>query len=135
MVVEKQRMAMGELDVAALYADGFDESSVFIIPADEDEETDIEGPNDEPPRRTSFQFSAELNLEETVVSEAIFEPVTEVAPEAEIDTKKAVDDLMAPSTEPAPEAAVLQPIEGTGETFDLWESGSSKDEAEPVLAV
>ncbi|KAH7369155.1 hypothetical protein B0T11DRAFT_278324 [Plectosphaerella cucumerina] len=135
MVVEKQRMAMGELDVAALYADGFDESSVFIIPADEDEETDIEGPNDEPPRRSSFQFSAELNLEETVVSEAIFEPVTEVAPEAEIDTKKAVDDLMAPSTEPAPEAAVLQPIEGTGETFDLWESGSSKDEAEPVLAV
>jgi hypothetical protein len=32
--------------------------------------------------------------------------------------------------EPALKAAALQPIEGTGESFELWESGSFKDENE-----
>lgn len=139
MVIEKQRMAMGELDVTTFYAEGFDESSVFIIPADEDAETDVEDPADEPPRRVSFQFSADVNLDEneiaipneTVAPEpAATETVPESTAPAEVDAKRVVDDLMAPSSELAAEAAVLQPIEGTGETFELWESGSTKDGAE-----
>lgn len=126
MVVEKQRMAMGELDVTSFYAEGCDETSVFIIPGDEDAETDIEDVQEEAPRRASFEFRSELNLAENVESVA------------ENDSKGVVDKLMgqaAQIVEPTVEAAaVTNPIEGASETFELWESGSAKDESEPVAA-
>ena len=50
-----------------------------------------------------------------------------------IDSLKEIDQLMS-KTESLSQAAVLQPLEGTGETFDLWESDSAKDEKEPVAA-
>ena len=40
-----------------------------------------------------------------------------------------VDELMN-KDEPALKAAVFQPIEGTGKSFEVWESGSFKDENE-----
>lgn len=122
MVVDKQRLAMGELDVTAFYAEGCDETSVFIVPADEDAETDIEDPQDEPPRRASFDFVSDMKFDENV------------EPEVVEDSKDVIDKLMGQSEEPAAEAAVLQPIEGTGDSFELWESGSAKDESEPLAA-
>ncbi|KAF4446235.1 hypothetical protein F53441_10120 [Fusarium austroafricanum] len=41
-----------------------------------------------------------------------------------------IDNLMAKPTEGTSKAAVLEPIEGTGESFELWESGSAQDEAD-----
>ncbi|KAI1400844.1 hypothetical protein F4819DRAFT_354897 [Hypoxylon fuscum] len=41
-----------------------------------------------------------------------------------------IDELMHKTDEPVPCAAVLEPMDGTGESFEVWESGSAKDEAE-----
>ncbi|KAI8175029.1 hypothetical protein K4K54_004585 [Colletotrichum sp. SAR 10_86] len=115
MIFEKERTALGEMDASEFYALGCDESSVIIIPADEDEEEEpvasapVPEVNDCPP-----EVQAESD-----------EPVVE---------SRDVDDLMGKSTEPAANAAVLEPIEGTGESFELWESGSAKDDAEVVAA-
>ncbi|KAK1979779.1 hypothetical protein LZ30DRAFT_783196 [Colletotrichum cereale] len=115
MIFEKERIALGEMDASEFYAIGCDESSVIIIPADEDED------------------------EETPTKPAL--PATNnVAPEIKADTslipleEKDVDELMGKLADPAPKAALLEPIEGTGETFELWESGSAKDETELVIA-
>ncbi|KAI8242408.1 hypothetical protein K4K57_001691 [Colletotrichum sp. SAR 10_99] len=115
MIFEKERTALGEMDASEFYALGCDESSVIIIPADEDEE------------------------EEPVASAPVPE-VNDCPPEVQAESDEAVvesrdvDDLMGKSTEPAANAAVLEPIEGTGESFELWESGSAKDDAEVVAA-
>ncbi|GKT52133.1 uncharacterized protein ColSpa_12314 [Colletotrichum spaethianum] len=115
MIVEKERIALGEMDASEFYAFGCDESSVIIIPADDDEG------------------------EEAPIEAAL--PVTsDIAPELKVDPlevplkERDVEELMGKSADPAPKAALLEPIEGTGETFELWESGSAKDETEPVVA-
>ncbi|RDA89603.1 hypothetical protein CP533_5990 [Ophiocordyceps camponoti-saundersi (nom. inval.)] len=54
----------------------------------------------------------------------------------EADAVKNVQQLMSSSSdELSVKAAVLQPLEGTGESFDLWESGSAKDELRGALIV
>ncbi|KAF6796317.1 hypothetical protein CMUS01_15886 [Colletotrichum musicola] len=117
MIFEKERTALGEMDASEFYAFGCDESSVILVPADDDEEEEEAHPqpaaapesNDQPPEAIS----------------ALIEPVVE---------HKDVDELMGKSDEPAAKAALLEPIEGTGETFELWESGSAKDDAEGAVA-
>ncbi|WYZ38124.1 hypothetical protein EsH8_III_000038 [Colletotrichum jinshuiense] len=115
MIFEKERIALGEMDASEFYPFGCDESSVIIIPADEEEEG-----------------------EEAPAQPAVPEP--SFIPELEADLlpapveSKDVDELMGKSADPAAKAAVLEPLEGTGETFELWESGSAKDEAEVVVA-
>lgn len=118
MVVEKERVALGALNTADFYAEGCDESSVIIVPADEEAETDTE---EQMPARApkSFVFSPEI---------------TKNAPslEAPIPIEKSIDALMTKPSEPgSSKAAVLQPIDGTGESFELWESGSAKDDTAP----
>ncbi|KAK2002630.1 hypothetical protein LX36DRAFT_229091 [Colletotrichum falcatum] len=116
MVFEKERRALGEMDASAFYAIGCNESSVIIIPADEDE------------------------VEDTTSRPIL--PATKItAPETKADPpvlpleEKDVDELMGKMADPTPKgAALLEPIEGTGETFELWESGSAKDETELVVA-
>ncbi|KAF4940815.1 hypothetical protein CGCF245_v002169 [Colletotrichum fructicola] len=115
MIFEKERTALGEMDASEFYALGCDESSVIIIPADEDEE---EEPAASAPVPEVHDCPPEVQAESD-------EPVVE---------SRDVDDLMGKSTEPAANAAVLEPIEGTGESFELWESGSAKDDAEVVAA-
>ncbi|KAF4894529.1 hypothetical protein CGCVW01_v014032 [Colletotrichum viniferum] len=115
MIFEKERTALGEMDASEFYALGCDESSVIIIPADEDEE---EEPVASAPVPEVHDCPPEVQAESD-------EPVVE---------SRDVDDLMGKSTEPAANAAVLEPIEGTGESFELWESGSAKDDAEVVAA-
>ena len=128
MVIEKQRTALGEMNPAEYYAIGCDETSVVIIAGgDGDDEETLVGeetpaaaaaaaPTSPPqqPAPSTFEFAPEINLE----------PLADI---------KSVDELMA-KDEPSSKAAVLEPIEGTGESFDLWESGSVKDESEVAPA-
>ncbi|KAL0943165.1 thymidylate kinase [Colletotrichum truncatum] len=116
MIFEKERTALGEMDASEFYALGCDESSVIIVPGDEEEEGESSAPAEIP---EANDIPPEVKVEAP-------EPISE---------SKDVDDLMGKSTEPAAKAAVLKPIEGTGESFELWESGSAKDDAEVVAAV
>jgi hypothetical protein len=98
MIVEKERVALGEMNTADFYAEGCDETSVIFVPEDEP--------------------VPEVNATATVAEKPI-DPSTED-----------IDNLMAKPTEGSSKAAVLEPIEGTGESFELWESGSAHDEAD-----
>ncbi|KAF7539146.1 hypothetical protein G7054_g2344 [Neopestalotiopsis clavispora] len=110
MVFEKERNPLGEMNASDYYADGCDETSIVIVPGDDDEEA-----------QTECEFAPETRPETATV------PVPEPAVE---DGSKTVDELMQKTEEPVPAAAVLQPIEGTNESFEVWESGSAKDETE-----
>jgi hypothetical protein len=114
MVVEKVRGPLAEMDAADYYPEGCDGSSVVIVPGDEDmggeEEREVAPPTvDAAAAANAFEFAPEQKENLDAVS---------------------VDSLMAQSGEPAAKAAVLEPMEGTGENFELWESNSAKDEAE-----
>lgn len=113
MFVEKERSPLGEMDVKSYFADGCDESSVVIIPGDDEEE--------QQPVKTDFESVPEIKIDASAV------PGPVVA-----DGTKSIDELMQKADEPAPAAALLQPIEGTGESFEVWESSSAKDETEAV---
>ncbi|VUC36731.1 unnamed protein product [Clonostachys rosea] len=122
MVVEKERVALGALNTADFYAEGLDESSVILVPVDEDAETDTE---EQMPARApkSFVFAQETTVRPTQNVPSL---------EAPIQIKESIDALMTKSSEPgSSKAAVLQPIEGTGDSFELWESGSAKDDTAP----
>ncbi|KAH7136409.1 hypothetical protein EDB81DRAFT_78685 [Dactylonectria macrodidyma] len=111
MVVEKERVALGEMKTADFYAEGCDETSVIIVPGDEEEQpAKVEARS---PITKEFTLSPELKAED---------PVSDV--EQDIDT------LISKPTEGSSKAAVLEPMEGTGEVFELWESGSAKDDTE-----
>lgn len=108
MIVEKERVALGEMNTADFYAEGCDETSVIIVPEDEPETSNV-------PLSTIPELS----------------DIPELKP---IDpTPEDIDNLMAKPTEVKSKAAVLEPIEGTGESFELWESGSAHDEADTTL--
>ncbi|KAI5924187.1 hypothetical protein F4810DRAFT_149173 [Camillea tinctor] len=108
MVVEKERRPLGEMDVKEYYSEGCDENSVVIVPGDGDDNEEDEQQNQQ----------SELK------------PVIEDDEAEEEESDKTAEELMQKSEEPAPCAAVLEPLEGTGESFEVWESGSAKDEAE-----
>ncbi|KAJ6440166.1 thymidylate kinase [Purpureocillium lavendulum] len=124
MVVEKERVALGEMNAVDFYADGCDESSVVLVHEDEEEPS---------ARPQNFAFAPELkSLNENVDEDAETDREDE---DIEGDAVAEVAALMgaAPSTGSS-KAAVLQPMDGTGESFDLWESGSTKDETEAAAA-
>ncbi|KAK1750509.1 hypothetical protein QBC47DRAFT_426049 [Echria macrotheca] len=112
MIIEKQRGPLLEMNAADYYAEGCDGSSVIIVPGD-DEEAETVIDETEPAPLEAFNEEPEP------------EPQTSLTDIETVD----IDELMG-KEDPAEKAAVLQPIEGTGETFELWESGSSKDETE-----
>jgi hypothetical protein len=113
MVVEMIRGPLGEMNAADYYPDGCDESTVVIVPGDEDAVAAVAGGETDPPTVGPAADAFELVPKKT----------------AEFDFV-VVDSLMARSGEPAAKAAVLEPMEGTGQSFELWESNSAKDEAE-----
>lgn len=115
MVVEKERIALGEMNTADFYADGCDETSVIFVAEDEEEKPE-----------TQTQPQPEKAPVAPIVEDFEFAPQLK-----KVDAIKDIDELMAKSESPC-QAAVLQPVEGTGDTFDLWESGSAKDESEVV---
>jgi hypothetical protein len=131
MALDKERTALGEMNTADFYAEGCDESSVIIVPADEEEhvEQPAEQPTQQRPIVDSFEFAPELKDVAPAPT-----PVIDAAPSAE-QIQQDLDVLMAKDEQGSSKAAVLQPMEGTGETFELWESGSVKDENESTDAV
>lgn len=118
MVVEKERAALKEMDVGEFYGVGCDASSVFVVPADEEEgkAPEVAGPEpkaepiSEPVPEKAEAASEEVSTEVSVATEPVGTP---------LETKENAT------------AAVLEPMEGTGESFELWESGSAKGEADP----
>jgi hypothetical protein len=112
MEYEKPRTALGDLNVEDFYAEGCDSKSVFIVPEDEDDGTVVAG--EQPEKLRDGASSAAL-----------------AAVETNLDTKATVEQTAGPeeSCEPI-KLATLQPVEGTGESFDLWESSSAKEEGD-----
>lgn len=116
MMVEKARGPLVEMNAADYYAKGCDGDSVVIVPEDDDLEADQQeeqpvpqqGPLLEGVDMSSFEFAPDLKMESEEIS---------------------VDAIMG-KEELGEQAAVLAPIEGTGESFELWESSSVKDEAD-----
>ncbi|KAK8066889.1 hypothetical protein PG997_013636 [Apiospora hydei] len=111
MFVEKERSPLGEMDVKSYFPEGCDETSVIIIPGDEEEE--------QQPVNKDLESVPEIKVGEGAVPKPVVE-----------DGAKSIDELLRKSDEPAPSAALLEPIEGTGESFEVWESSSAKDENE-----
>lgn len=116
MVVEKERSVLGEMEVGEFYGAGCDASSVFFVPADEE---DVKGKQ------------AEVAPEVEVPRDVELAPEAEVSREMEGD--KDVEVLLQSGSAPA---AVLEPMDGTGDTFELWDSGSSTGDnpLEPAIA-
>ncbi|ROW09301.1 hypothetical protein VPNG_05888 [Cytospora leucostoma] len=116
MEYEKPRVALGSLNVEEFYAEGCDPTSVIIVPGDEDDGTVLDGEQPEEPQ-------------EPREDDALTGPKS--APELEVDTAPNVEEHCEPvhQTEPV-KLATLEPVEGTGESFELWESSSAKEEGE-----
>ena len=110
MVVEKERFVLGEMEVGEFYGAGCDASSVFFVPGDEE---DVKGKQPEVSRDVEVA------------------PETKMAQEAE--GSSGIEALLQSVSAPA---AVLEPMDGTGDTFELWESGSSgaDNTLEPAIA-
>jgi len=130
MVIEKQRGPLSDLNVEDYYAEGCDGTSVIIVPGDEEDAVTV----------IDEAEHASRDMEPLETIPVFEEPASTTLAEIEAIS---VDELMC-KDEPALKAAALQPIEGTGESFELWESGSFRDEneappspapaMEPVLA-
>ncbi|KOS17060.1 hypothetical protein ESCO_005854 [Escovopsis weberi] len=120
MMVEKQRIALGEINAAEFYPEGCDASSVILVfdDADDDAVTIV---GDDP---SEDQDVAAIML------------ANKAAPRIEVNELDVNSHESIPSEEDTTpvKVAVLQPIEGTGESFELWESDSSKDENEAPAA-
>ncbi|KAH8908560.1 hypothetical protein BR93DRAFT_490283 [Coniochaeta sp. PMI_546] len=127
MVFEKTRGPLGELNAADYYAQGCDDSTVVIVPGDEDgEEQQLVAAATEP--------AAPIVIAEDPAPALDVAEDFEFAPELKVEVDVNIDVLMGKESDASSKAAVLQPIEGTGESFELWESGSQQDEAEPISA-
>jgi hypothetical protein len=120
MIVEKERVALGEMNTADFYAEGCDETSVIIVPEDEPESVPAVPETNVPEALESIPEALE-SIPESIPESTLLESKT-------IDPLEEIDNLMAKPTEGTSKAAVLEPIEGTGESFELWESGSAHDE-------
>ncbi|KAI0849965.1 hypothetical protein F5Y00DRAFT_261070 [Daldinia vernicosa] len=119
MVFEKERNPLGEMNVREYYSEGCDENTIVIIPGDDEEVSESQS---QPQTRYRPDVTPALNSGESD------------APQLNADDgAQSVDQLMEKADEPAPGAAVLEPMEGTGESFEVWESGSAKDEAEGTI--
>ncbi|KAH8656510.1 hypothetical protein BGZ60DRAFT_417144 [Tricladium varicosporioides] len=109
--IDVDRSPLGDLAAEDFYAEGCDGESVFLIPSDiaEGEETEHEEQEQDHIPMT-FDFVAEVKGK---------------GPEIDIESLMRKDDFTM-----APKAVLLEPIEKAEEGFQLWESGSAKDENE-----
>ncbi|KAI0552173.1 hypothetical protein F4679DRAFT_101485 [Xylaria curta] len=128
MVAERERSPLSDLDPRDYYPEGLNEDSIIMVPGDEDEETPVQNDHD---RRliSEVEFSAPTVVGESAEADATTEPEFL---EGEQETCASVEELMQKTDHAAPGAAVLEPLEGTGESFEVWESSSAKDETEAV---
>lgn len=120
MEYEKPRVALGDLNAEDFYAEGVDPSEQFLVPADEDDGTVVDGEHSLDARQSDSLASC---------SDAAIALASDVGLAATGETS--VETQQSP--EPARQAA-LEPVEGTGEVFDLWESSSTKEEDDGVAS-
>jgi hypothetical protein len=140
----KGRGPLAEMNVTDFYAEGCDSSSVFIVPADEE---DPEAMVDDAAvaaaaAAAAADFAAELPplpadgqdeqqwLAGGLMPSELSQPPP---PQVSLDDVEGVDvdDIMGGGDRTI-DAAGLGPIEGAGESFELWESNSAKDPASPL---
>ncbi|TVY41561.1 hypothetical protein LSUB1_G004568 [Lachnellula subtilissima] len=108
--IDVDRSPLGDLAAEEFYAEGCDGESVFIIASDEAVEE--EGCETEAPGM--FDFTPEVDGKGK-------------GKEVQVD----VDALMRKDDfQVAPKAMLLEPIEKADDGFEVWESGSAKDETE-----
>ncbi|KAJ9139001.1 Thymidylate kinase [Coniochaeta hoffmannii] len=127
MVFEKSRGPLAEMNAADYYAEGCDGSSVVIVPGDEEEGEETAIPAVEPVVAPAVEVEGDRHPALDAAEDFEFNP------ELKAEVEVSVDVLMGKESEGV-QAAVLRPIEGTGDSFELWESGSQKDEGEDVAA-
>lgn len=113
MEYEKPRIALGDLNAEDFYAEGVDPTEVVIIPGDDDDGTIVDG---EQAQQAQQDGSGA--------------PDSELARNMSLDTQVIADELSVPETSTTPVVAALLPVEGTGESFELWESCSAKEEGD-----
>lgn len=117
MEYEKPRVALGDLNVEEFYAEGCDPTSVIIVPGDEDDGTVLGGEKSEEAQQSQQRHSRLAHCESASDLEG------EAAPSAEepCEPEQATEPVNLPA---------LEPVEGTGESFELWESSSAKEEGD-----
>jgi len=135
--IELDRSPLGDLAAEDFYAEGCDSSSIFVV-VDDEVEGDAEA---EPAVESETVVEAEqvvveqdvLVKEPLVVEQEIEVPAFDIKGKGrELDAE--VEALMTKDEDVVgPTAALLEPIEKAEEDFELWESGSAKDESEAVL--
>ncbi|KAK4174121.1 hypothetical protein QBC36DRAFT_46328 [Triangularia setosa] len=123
MIIEKHRGPLTEMNAADYYAEGCTEESVVLVPWDEEEAETVVGENDQ--YQHQDQALPEEQEQQTYDAEHGQQRVTL----ADVESVN-VDDIMGNNGGPSLKAAVLEPMEGTGESFELWESTSAKDEGD-----
>ncbi|KKA27755.1 hypothetical protein TD95_001280 [Thielaviopsis punctulata] len=120
MAIEKKRSALADLDVTEFYGAGCDENSVFIVPADEEAEIDVQDD-------VSCTPATPCPPPRVTKSEKPSKSVTDVL-------ENAVDELLSQSTAAPAKDSSITPIEGAGEAFSIWESENDSDNEETVAA-
>ena len=123
MMVEKERSPLSEMDVREYYSEGHDENSVVIVPGDEECPDDSQ----KPAQKQQAPHEEVSSGPQPSAQAATPKPV----PEQET---KSMEELMQKISEPAACAAALEPVDGTGESFEVWESGSFKEVVETPAA-
>ena len=111
--IDLDRSPLGDLAAEDFYAEGCDEKSIFVIlpdesPGDEHETSSL-------PTSSSFDFVAEVKGKSPVYERSSLD----------VDALMKKDDF-----DIAPKATLLEPIEKAPEGFEVWESGSAKDDGE-----
>ncbi|KAJ4411754.1 hypothetical protein N0V85_003772 [Neurospora sp. IMI 360204] len=131
MIVEKNRGPLQEMDSQDFWPEGTDDEDFFVVPGDEDDAAaTVAGPavqTDEAQEEDGEKQHSDIpqifvdNFEDDEADEA---DTSSCSDSDEVDS---IDGIMGVHDGPV-KAAVLEPIEGTGESFELWESESAKDQ-------
>ncbi|KAK4097558.1 hypothetical protein N658DRAFT_393295, partial [Parathielavia hyrcaniae] len=141
----KGRGPLAEMNVTDFYAEGCDSSSVFIVPVDEEDPEAVVAVVEEvaellPPLPADGEEERQWLADAAAAADddRMSEEEELHVPQVSLDDVESVDvdDVMGGhdrSTlveDAAGAAAGLGPIDGAGESFELWESNSSKDEGD-----
>ncbi|KAK3905507.1 hypothetical protein C8A05DRAFT_41562 [Staphylotrichum tortipilum] len=133
----KGRGPLTEMNVTDFYAEGCDSTSVFIVPGDEEDPEAVVDEGEEAPQIAQFTEHLPPLPADAAEGEGEQEWLAHDAqsqlhpPPVTLDDLNGidVDDIMG-ANDLAADAAGLGPIEGAGESFELWESNSAKDEGD-----
>lgn len=131
MIVEKNRGPLQEIDSQDFWPEGTDDEDFFVVPGDEDDAAALgAGPavqGEEAQEGDSKKQHGDIpqifvdNFEDDEADEA---DTSSCSDSDEVDS---IDGIMGVHNSPV-KAVVLEPIGGTGESFELWESESAKDQ-------